>query len=409
MSARILLFAAAAAVAIALPACQRSADAPAENKAEAADDGGVDYAAVAQRVVRDSAAVRPGEVVAISGSPVELELLEHLQAAVLLAGGQPIVTINFPRADRRAITEVPVDYLRQAPRAQLAMIQAADVFISAGAVQDPTLFADVPEERFTILRQANQAVAEALAAKRGRSVDIGQTGGIPTEAYAQTQNADPADMRRMFFRALAVGSDQIAPRGVAVTQRMPAGAQVHVRTATGTDVRFRLSGHRSRVSTGRAADNDTGSGMAQTFLPAGDFYACIDPASAEGVVVQPRTNFRGRPVTNLRMTFRQGVLTDVAAEGEGGEALRGYFASLTDAGSKRLSLINIGLNPESRPLEGSHYLSWEMSGVPTLLVGDNRWAGCDNAGQDGFNVHQAGATVTANNAEVVRAGELVTS
>ena len=90
---------------------------------------------------------------------------------------------------------------------------------------------------------------------------------------------------------------------------------------------------------------------------------------------------------------------------EGVEGMQRYFAELDDA-SKKLSLINIGLNPESRPLKGSDYVSWEMSGVPTVLVGNAKWAGCETGGEGGHAVHQPGATLTAGTAEVIKDGNL---
>ncbi|HEU5286018.1 MAG TPA: aminopeptidase [Sphingomicrobium sp.] len=395
-----------AAMAAGLAACDRQAPAPAGDEgAETADSTDVDFDAIARRVVTESAGVKPGEVVVINGSIAEPRLLEALQAAVLLAGGHPIVAISFPRANKRALTQAPMEYLRQPPRADLAMLEAGDVFISAGAVEDPELFSDVDEARLNAVREANQAAGEAAARKRARSVDIGQAGGIPTPAYAKSRNADYKAMRAMFFRALAVPSNVIAQRGAVVSGKMQPGQQVRLRSSSGTDLTFKLAAGRSRVSTGRAADNDTGQGMASAFLPAGDFYACVDPASANGVLVSPADRFRGKPVRNLRVTFQNGAITSITADEEA-DALQRYFAEL-DEGGKRMSLINIGLNPESRPLKGSDYMSWEMSGVPTVVVGNAMWAGCAHGGEASQQFHQLGATLAAGSAEVIKDGNLV--
>ena len=398
-----------AALVVALAACdsRTAGDKNSEmGTATAADEEGApDYSAVARRVVRESAAVKPGEVVVINGDASELKLLEALVEEVQLAGGSPLVSLNFPRANKRALMESSPEFLRLPPKAGLAVIEAGDVFISASAVEDPNLYSDVDETRLSVVRQANQAITRAISQKRGRSVDIGQTGGIPTAAYAKNQNADHAEMRNMFFKALAVPSTVIAQRGSAVSQKMQSGQMVRLRSAGGTDVTFRLAASKPRVSTGRAADNDTGQGMANAFLPAGDFYACVDPSSANGTVVAPEGTFRGKSTKNVRLTFKAGSLVSVTAD-DGGEALTRFFSQL-DADSKKMSLINIGLNPESRPLKGSKYLSWEMDGVPTVVVGNSLWAGCQQGGQDSYSVHQAGATLAAGNAEVVRNGTLV--
>lgn len=375
-----------------------------DKRAEKSDDG-VDYDAIATRVVTESAGVKPGEIVVINGTLAEPKLLEALTGAVALAGGHPIVTVDFPSVDKKFVSQAPEQYLRQQSRGELALIEAGDVFINASAVEDPGLFADVDDARLNIVREANQAVSQAAMRKRARAVSIGQSGGIPTAAFAKSQDADYGDMRAMFLRALAVPAATIAERGRAVTGRMQPGSTVRVRTADGTDLTFRLAGKPPRVSTGRASDNDTGTGRAETWLPAGDYYACVEPNSASGVLVTSRQSFRGSRIGNLRITFQNGLATSITAE-SGGEALDRYLAQLDEA-AKRMSLINIGLNPESRPLEGSHYLSWEMAGVPTVVLGNSQWAGCEHGAEDSFDVHLAQATLAAGETPVIDNGALV--
>src|SRR5688500_18894025 len=151
-----------AAMAAGLSACDTKRDAASDDGTATADSkAGVDFDAIARRVVTESAEIKPGEVVVINGSIAEPKLLEALQAAVLTAGGHPIVAVNFPRAEKRFLTDAPMEYLRQPSKAGLAMINAADVFISANAVEDPELFADVDEARLNASREANQAVGEA--------------------------------------------------------------------------------------------------------------------------------------------------------------------------------------------------------------------------------------------------------
>jgi len=362
-----------------------------------------DYESVAQKVVTESAGVQPGEVVVLSGSPSELDILTALTAAVLEAGGLPITTIDLPQAYRKAVMAADIAYLRQEPKAQLALIDAADVFINASAVSAPGLFADVPEERFAALRENNGMVAAALKEKAPRSVDLGQSGGIPTKAYADSLGTDYQEMRAMFWSALDVPAEEVAATGETVSAKMSGGSTVTVASDAGTNLTFELSDEPSRVSTGRAADN-AGEGGAQAFLPAGDFYACAAPGSASGVIVAPYVDFRGEPVRDLRLTVKNGAVTGVKAK-ENQKAVKAFMDTLDEAG-KTVSLVNIGLNPESRMLDGSEYRSWEMAGMVTLYLGTNQWAGCGHAADSGFPLHIDGATVKAGDATVVADGSL---
>jgi aminopeptidase len=388
---RNVLFAAAVVACLSLPAAHAEPD----------------YDAVARSVVTQSAGVKPGDVVYIQGSEAELGVLKALVTATIAAGGLPITTIDLPTANKAGYMAAPMAYLSQAPKADLALLEIADVYIVATGTEDPTLFADVPEDRLHALREASDPVSEGFAKGHFRFVALGQTGGIPSAAYAQSQHADFGAMRAMFWSALAVPPETIAARGAAVTSKMTAGARVRVTSSAGTNLRFTLADAPSHVSTGRASDNAPAEGPAQAFLPAGDFYACIAPASASGTLVAPFMTFRGTPVTNLRMVFANGAATTITAD-TGADEVKGYFAS-AGAPSAVLSLINIGLNPESRLLEGSQYRSWEMSGVVTAFLGDNRWAGCAHEAEGGFSAHVDGATVTAGRATVVRAGALATN
>lgn len=366
----------------------------------------VDYDAIAKRVVNESAGVEKGDTVQINGSPSELDMLQALTAAVVAAGGEPIVTISLPQAYKEGVMQAPMENLSVKPEGQMALNKVTDVFINATAIEDPTVFAEVPEERINAVRESNQPMSEQFATLRARSVDVGQSGGIPTAAYSESVGADHAAMRTMFFKALAVSPETIAKRGKPVKQAMKPGTTVRVTSEAGTDLTFMLADKPSRVSTGVAADNDVGSGIAAAYLPAGDFYACIDPSSVNGTLANPYSRFRGTPVEGLRMSFENGSLTDMSAS-SGEDVISAYFDSLDDA-SKQVSLINIGLNPESQPLQGSTYRSWEMSGVTTVYMGNATWAGCGNPAEGSFASHLNGTTVKAGDTTVVADGSLST-
>ena len=87
-----------------------------------------DYESIADNVVNQSLEIQPGEVVIISGGQSEIELLESLQVAVAKVGGQPIVQLNLPRANKRAIMETPMEHLGRTPTAGLALPQIPDSF-----------------------------------------------------------------------------------------------------------------------------------------------------------------------------------------------------------------------------------------------------------------------------------------
>ena len=84
--------------------------------------------------------------------------------------------------------------------------------------------------------------------------------------------------------------------------------------------------------------------------------------------------------------------------------LKEYLASTTE-NTKELSIVDIGLNPQSKPL-GDIYRSWEMGGVVTVALGNNVWAGGDNDADGTLSLHLAGTTVDVGGTTVAKSGKL---
>jgi leucyl aminopeptidase (aminopeptidase T) len=366
--------------------------------------GEPDFDAIADKLVNQSLKVQPGEVVSINGGPTEIDLMEALVVAVSKAGGQPVTILGLPKANKRALMETPIEHLEQLPTAQLHLTRMADCLISIGSTQDPDLFADVPEERLAATRRGSAPLNNVFRNARFRSVSLGQTGGIPTKAYAESEGVDYERLDDMFWSAVAVAPDLLREIGQRVAKTLAPGAEVRVTTGEGTDLTFRIARHGSRVNAGRTTDAVPPTGPAQVWLPAGEAYSGVDETSASGTVFVPHLKFRGVPIDDLRLTFEGGRIASLKAS-KNGEILKKYLES-TKPNSQNLSIVDIGLNPHSQPLPGAHYYSWEMGGMLTLSTGNNSWAGGDNDADGGLSLHVAGATITVDGKTVVDRGEL---
>src|SRR5215213_6257188 len=69
-----------------------------------------DLEQLAERIVRQSAGVKEGEVVLISSGAENLELLENIAVQVRKAGGFPLITVGSDRLAKRLYTDVPEKY-----------------------------------------------------------------------------------------------------------------------------------------------------------------------------------------------------------------------------------------------------------------------------------------------------------
>ena len=366
-----------------------------------------DYDAIADNLVNQSLSVQPAEVILVNGTPAEIDLMAAIQVAISKAGGETILQLNIPKANKRSVMETPMEHLSRLPTSGLLLNKIVDGVITVGSIQDPDLFADVPEERLSAGRKSFQPLSSAFNVATLRTVALGQTGGIPTKAYAKSKNADFEAMAGMFWEAVAVSPNQLADDASLVAGYLSPGTEIKLTSEAGTDLTFTTDDVEPRINAGRTEDVLQASGSASVWLPAGEAYTAVEPSSANGRLVIPHMSFRGEPIRNLELTFSYGAVTDVKAE-SGADKFKTFLASLDDE-SKMLSVLDVGVNPSSKQLEGSPYLSWEMGGLVTLMIGNNTWTGGDNDAESASTFHVSSATLTAGGKVLVRNGELTTS
>jgi len=159
----------------------------------------------------------------------------------------------------------------------------------------------------------------------------------------------------------------------------------------------------ARTNVGRTADVHAATGPSSVWLPAGEAYTSTKDAN--GVLVIPWTSFRGNEIKNLKLTFKNGEMTEFSADSNA-KVLKDYFAASSPK-TKQLSLISLGLNPNSKSPAGSHYFSWEMGGMVTIVLGNNSWAGGDNDSDAGVTFHAIGTSLSIDGKAVVENGSLL--
>lgn len=362
-----------------------------------------DYESIADNLVNQSIAVQPGEIIVINGGPTETELMGAIQVAVTKAGGQTMLRLNMPKANKRALMETPMEHLKQLPTVDLLLSKMADAFINVNSVQDPKLFADVPEDRLAAARQAGVPLTQSINNMRFRNATLGQTGGIPTAAYAKSVAANHQELTDGFWKAVGTSPDALAPKATALASMMNDGAKVRITSPAGTDLTLAVDRFPTRTNVGRTADVQASTGQSSVWLPAGEAYTSTKDAS--GVLVIPWTSFRGHEIENVKVTFKNGKMTKLSADSNA-KILKEHFAASSPK-LKELSVISLGLNPNSKSPSGSNHLSWEMGGMVTLGLGNNSWAGGDNDADSGVTFHAIGTSLSIDGKSVVENGSLL--
>jgi leucyl aminopeptidase (aminopeptidase T) len=361
-------------------------------------------AALAARFVRQSARVREGDRVHIEGTPRDVDLLEELAVQARKQGGHPLITLTSDRLQRRFFDDVPARFDAQPPRFRLALAELSDVFIFTEATDESALLG-VPPERMTAAQKASEGVAQKLLQRSVRAVGLGN-GLYPTATRAKRFGLTEAELRKLYEDGLAADAAKLQATGVKLQKVLSAGKVLRLTSPAGTDLTMKIERRPVHVSDGilTAEKEKKGGAACMTWLPAGEVYVTPVPGSAEGKVVAPLVFWQGREIRKLVLTFTGGKLASMSAD-SGLERLQAVYKA-HGKGKEDLGAIDIGINPGLRLPEGSKALNYIAAGMVTVALGNNTWAGGDNAVFFGLNCHLLGCTLKVDDTPVVEAGKL---
>jgi aminopeptidase len=408
---RLLAPLAAAAACLALASCQ-SQPAPVQ-PSRLADDvkpavkaPPTDLEQLAERLVKQSAGVKEGEVVLVSGGAENMELLENIAVQVRKAGGFPLIAVGSDRLAKRMYTDVPEKYDAQTDQLDLKLAGAVNAIIALNRTTDEKLFADADPKRMAARAKANEGNQDAYIKHNVRTVEVGN-GLYPQEWLAKRYEMTPEDLAKTFWGGVNVDYTDLQARGAQVSAALAGGSEIHVTDSAGTDLKVKVQGRTYGVSDGIISAEDLKKGVAGTsvYLPAGEVYVTPVPGTAEGKVVRALDYYQGQEINNLTLTFAAGKLTSITGSGPGFAKMKEAYDAAGE-GKDLFAVVDFGINPNVKLPANSKIATWVPAGTVTVGVGNNAWAGGDNKTAYGYFVSLAGTTVTLDGKPVVEAGQL---
>jgi hypothetical protein len=154
-----------------------------------------------------------------------------------------------------------------------------------------------------------------------------------------------------------------------------------------------------------AEDRKKGGAAISVWLPAGEVFLTPVPGTANGVMITDEDYVQGQKIEALRLEFKDGKLTSMTAK-VGLEPLKAMYDA-AGTGRDLPGVIDIGINSGIKVPEGRGLRVWSQAGTVTLVVGNNTWAGGDNAVQFGAIGHSPGSSVTVDGKALVQDGKLL--
>jgi aminopeptidase len=378
----------------------------AHTPATAARPAGVDYDAVAQKLVTENTKVKEGDIVLVTGGTRDAELLEDIAVAVRKAGGHPLLLMNSEKTTRRMWTDVPTKYDAQDPKLDMKLAEIADAVISIDSSETEGLLADVPPARFATRAKAGEPVGEVYLKRNIRQVNLGN-GLDPTSWLAKRYGMAQEDLAKTFWAGVNVDTAQLQAKGEAVRKALQTGKEVHITNPNGTDLRVQVAARPIFFSDGVISDDEAKKGGrdVQVWLPAGDVYLAPVLGTAEGTVVISQDWFQGKEIKNLKLTFKGGKLVSMTADA-GLEPVKARYDAETDPRKDEFGLLDFGVNPAVHLPAGDKVGAWMAAGNITVGVGNNTWAGGTNSTPYGWSGFIPGSTVQVDGKDVIVNGEL---
>jgi leucyl aminopeptidase (aminopeptidase T) len=364
-----------------------------------------DFEAIANRLVNQCAAIQENDLVMISGRPDDMELLENVAIHVRKLGAFPLISVSTDSLTRRMYDEVPAKYDTQTPALAMKMANMLDAIITVSAEENTALLASVPPERIAAHHKTFEPVYNTMLNRNVRRVDLGNA-LYPTMAKAKQLGISLNQLTTTFWNGVNVDYLKLQAIADTIKARLAVGRTVHITSDSGTDLRVQIERRPIHVNDGVISADDvrTGKAACQVWLPAGEVYLAPVPGTAEGTVIIDRHYFHGREIRDLRLTFKDGKITSMKAT-SGLEPLKKLYDA-SGAGKEEFAAIDIGINPNVRIPPDSRMVAWMASGMITVGIGTNTWAGGENASNFALFTHLPNATLTVDEKTLVENGVL---
>jgi leucyl aminopeptidase (aminopeptidase T) len=366
---------------------------------------GSDFAQLADRVVKDCAGIKEGDIVLVTGGVRDAKLLEDIAIHCRKLGAFALISLSSAQMDRRYYDEVSPKFDSQLSRLGLMLADNVSAVISVDYYESSDVMLGVPNERINAVAKAGIPVADAYLKRNVRQLSLGNN-MYPTTSLASNFGVTKEQLSALFWDGINVDYAMLQETASKVKAILSGGKEVRITNPNGTDLKFAIQGKPVLASDGVIGPDDIKQGGAScmVFLPAGEVYLVPVVGSAEGKVVVDRQLYQGKDIAGLTMTFRQGKMVSMTAR----SGLEPYQA-IYDASSgdkSELAYLDLGINPKVMLPAGSKVDAWMAAGMVTIGLGNNYWAGGENRSTFSSAHFLRGSTLKVDDRILVDAGVL---
>jgi aminopeptidase len=316
----------------------------------------------AEVLVQYSVAVQPGQVVAIQGGIDAEELLRSVYREVLKAGGIPQMLPILPGLQRDLYQIANDDQLTTIGPIERFMRTEADVTIQIMAERNTRALTGIDPTRQSV---AMRARAELFKTFLSRSADGSVKWTLtlfPTDAYAQDAGLSSEEYTEFVYEACKLNN----PDPVAAWREIGAKQQVLTDWLNNGRSEIHIVGPDTDLTVGIAGRRWENCDGTNNF-PDGEIFTGPVETQVNGRV---RFSFPvvayGREIRDIRLTFKDGLITDASAASEEDFLIKTLD---TDAGARRLGEFAFGTNFDIQQFSKNILFDEKIGGTIHMAAG----------------------------------------
>jgi aminopeptidase len=306
----------------------------------------------AEIIADHSADIQSGDDVVISMPAAAGDLAVALHEVIGDRGANPLYLHNSERASRAYLRAADAEF--ETPDHQLALYEAADVFVIARGGANVSEQSDVSPETNAAYRRAMRPVLDERLGKRWcltqyPSSGHAQLAGMSTEAYEE-----------FVWDAVTLDWEAQREHQARMVDILDGADEVRIRSGEDTDITMSVAG------------NPTLNDYGEKNLPGGEVFTAPVRESVEGEVHFDLPLYRkGKEIEGARLTFEDGTVVGHAAD-RNEEVLTGILG--TDEGARYLGELGIGMNRSIDRFTYNMLFDEKMGDTVHMAVG-NAYAG----------------------------------
>jgi len=280
--------------------------------------------------------ITPDDRVMIKGERVCWPLLEVLERRVIEAGAVPDLYLIPPNNERGRVWSAAMgrwgspEQLAKIPDWHRARYESMTKYVEVLGAEDPTAYMGLEAGRLQALAAADRPFAD-LRLSKPWVITL-----FPTAAFAALEGLEPDELTEFIVRASTTDPQELRAAEERLAPLFERGSRLEIVTehpAERRELRLTMDLSLSRPVLSFGLRN----------FPDGEIFTSPDARSVEGeLYLDLPVNYGGEDMSGIYLRFEAGQIVEHAAA-VGGDRLAAIVE--TDAGSRRLGEVALGMNP----------------------------------------------------------------